>query len=242
MSKSLFFVFVKGIFLKAKNIFSIVSFLILIFTFFLQIPIALKSTIQVIALVSAFFFSSYSLWKESYKGSISRGELVFNLSNSIMVNLNWRDGLPTNPAIYFYFDIRNTDSEKFILNAINCLDKKKFAPLKINKNYNSLDLINSSLANHMEKVSLPLVIPERDYKVLRIMYSCKFKDYSDDTLKAFLSYDLYDFEFEFMFSNIENKDFKKRKNFKLIKNSLKKELINQLKTVGRTDILNSENS
>ena len=157
MSKSLFFVFIKGIFLKALNIFSIISFVILIVTFFLPIPIALKSTIQVTALISAFLFSSYNLWKDSYNGSNSKGELVFNLSDSKMINSIWRDGLPTDPAIYFDFDIKNTDSEKFILNTINRLDKKKFVPLKINKNYNSLDLINSNLANRMESISLPLV-------------------------------------------------------------------------------------
>ena len=89
---------------------------------------------------------------------------------------------------------------------------------------------------------MTLVIPGRDYKILRIKYSCKFKDYSDQTLKAFLAYDLYDFDFEFMFSNIENKDFSKKKNFKLINNDFKEGLIDRLKNLGRTEILDSVNS
>ncbi len=242
MSKILFLIFLKGIIKKTVNTFSIISLFVLIITFFLEIPIALKSTIQGIALIAAFLFSSYNFWKDSYKVSNQKDELVFNLSESKMINSIWQRGLPTEPSIYFDFDIQNRSTQKLILKRVDRLDKTVSDNFIINKNSNTLNLISSNRTNRMENIFLPFDLPERDHKILRFQYSCKFKDYTIETLISFLSQNfLYDFDFNFQYSDIDNQDTTIKVNFKISYSDFKEYFIEFLRQQNRTDILNSIN-
>jgi len=239
MSKSLFFIYLKGIYKNTKNVFSAISFAILILTFFLNIPTSIRTSIQGIVLLASFFWASFKFWAETYKTEHKneQGELIFNLVDSNMGSSVWRSGMPSSPSLYFDFDVINTNNEKFILKHINRIDKKVFKDLKIFDNITSLDIINSNISNRMESIYLPYDIPGRDHQIIRIQFTCKFEDYSDSTLISFLNYDVFEYCLEFSYSNLENEGYSKKVNVELNDNNLNAGLKEKLEQLGRADLL-----
>ena len=210
-------------------------------SFFLEIESSLKTSIQGFFLIAAFFWASYKFWVESAsnKEFNNQDELIITHIDSNMINSEWKGGMPANPGIYVDFDVTNTNKDKFIMKNINRSDSKVLSDLEINRSHKYLNVINPTLSNRMENIYLPFDIPGRDHKIIRLEYSCKFKEYTDKILKSFINYETYEIEFEFVYSNIEKKNFSKTINIEIINNSFKEGMIERLKSLNRTDLFNN---
>ncbi len=231
--------FTVGVLKKTPNIYSGISLILIVLSFFTIFPDKYKTAIQIFSCIFAFFFSAYFFWKEAYNKLPQKNELSFTPKNILLGATSWSYGFPRNPTFQFDIDIQNRNLEKYTLADISILGYElNTEVLELIQNHLSLLQINPQTAIRTQRIRLPLDIEERDHKLVRFEISANFINSDIETLKSFLQNDIeFKFVFKIMYTDFENNGNEYELTISNKYDGFKKELLRFLREYKRRDIL-----
>jgi len=236
------FLFIKSTFKGALNIYSGVSFILILLSIFIEIPVKYKQLLQYVLLFSIIYYATYLAWGKIYDLVPQNGELKFNIQDVEFNTGKWWNGVPRNPMFKFMIDIKNTNDEKQIITEIS-IERYKLNTNAITLNKNSLLFykVNPQVSERRQRLEMPIDILERDHLILSLEINAQYNQGNIEVIQQFIDQEVsFLFYYKVLYSDVYNNkresgftikgDYSEfKKNFiKMLRNYGKRELVSQL--------------